>query len=189
MCDLHKPILTWHISQLSHDSFLSLSWQAHLSLPFFLFTGLFRYHLFCWKQKIYCWKHYSKIIFNCLSGPWIVRITLVQNAKHKNLAKTCNPNTHLVYLSCLSSKHLFLFCLFPWVLFFFFSSRFTGHFFLLSFFFKKIIFFFIFIQIYIWRFSIARPVKWNCFTLWFWVFFSNIVVYVVLCGLGIARLK
>ena len=142
MCDLHQPILTWHISQLSHDSFLSLSWQAHLSLPFFLFTGLFRYRLFCWKQKIYCWKHYSKIIFNCLSGPWTVRITLVQNAKHKNLAKTCNPNAHLVYLSCLSSKHLFLFCLFPWVLFFFFSSRFTGHFFLLSFFFFKLIFFF-----------------------------------------------
>ena len=70
--------------------------------------------------------------------------------------------------------------------FFFFSSRFTGHFFLLSFF---LINFFIFIQICIWRFSVARPVKWNFFILWFWFFFSNIVVYVVLCGLGIARLK
>ena len=89
----------------------------------------------------------------------------------------------------LSSQHLFLLCLFPYVpFFFFFSLRFTSHFFLLSFFFLIN-----FLSLFKYAFE-GFPLQglWSEIALYcgFEFFFSsNIVVYDVLCGLGIAKLK
>jgi len=95
--------------------------------------GLFGYRLFCWKLKIYYWKHYSKIIFNewwivswvmnndaylrffWVFG-WVMNSTVRPNQKRKHT----NTNIHLhanacIVVNCQSTK-VSLYVLYYWFL-------------------------------------------------------------------------